>query len=173
MFIESRKCVQMDSWASDGFYSHFPSYSQQPSRREALAKARQLEYQTFLDRVTPRQNKSDVKAQKRHTTNESSCKRQKVPTKDNKLPKLVTNTVDEHNESIDMSSRCENKNRFLDELENLDLPDIFNDQMMRERNQKLAEVCRPFSTFSTIQQILFFPIFFLLHGNTNPYRNAG
>ncbi|XP_055297512.1 inner centromere protein A [Sitodiplosis mosellana] len=134
----------MDSWASDGFYSHFPSYSQQPSRREALAKARQLEYQTFLSRVSPRKGKIDGKAQKRHTTNESQCKRPKIPTNDtmqkNELPKLDTkHTADDNNGESDSSSRVEVKNKFLDELENMDLPDIFNEQSINERNQKSKE----------------------------------
>lgn len=133
----------MDSWVTDGFYSHFPSYSQQPTRREALAKARQLDYQTFLSRVSPQKGKSDGKAQKRHTTNESQSKRQKIPTnekRNEKLPKLDTNRTDDNNGESDMSSRVEVKNRFLDELENMNLPDIFNEQMINERNQKMKEV---------------------------------
>lgn len=136
----------MDSWVTDGFYSHFPSYSQQPTRQQALAKARQYEYQTFLSRVTPKKTKCNGKAQKRHTTIENHLKRQKTPTKhtspNDKLPNLDTNAA-AHNgsEEFEMHNRFENKNRFQDELETMDLPDIFNDQMIRERNQKLAEVC--------------------------------
>lgn len=134
----------MDSWVNDGFYSHFPSYSQRPSRQEELARARQLEYQTFLSRVTPIKSKSNGKAQKRHTPNDNSSKRPKIPTTNDtpndKLPKLDISTVAERNEQFDSSSRFQNKNRFQDELETMDLPDIFNDQMIRERNQKLAEV---------------------------------
>ena len=138
----------MDSWVTDGFYSHFPSYSQQPSRREALAKARQLEYQTFLSRVSPGKCKTDGKAQKRHTTNNCHSKRPKIPANDtmrnDKLPKLdtkqTTTTTDDNNGESDLSSRVEVKNRFLDELENMDLPDIFNEQSINKRNQKLKEV---------------------------------
>lgn len=134
----------MDSWVTDGFYSHFPSYSQQPTRREALAKARQLEYQTFLSRVSPGKGKPDGKAKKRHTTNDCQNKRQKIPTNEkqivDKLPKIDANTTDDTNGESEMSSRIEVKNRFLDELENMDLPDIFNEQSINERNQKLKEV---------------------------------
>lgn len=135
----------MDSWVTDGFYSHFPSYSQQPTRREALAKARQLDYQTFLSRISPTKIKIDGKGQKRHTTNDNSSKRQKIPTNDipnDKLPKLDTKSIDDvdTNGESDVSCRVEVKNRFLDELEKMELPDIINEQTIRKRNQKLKEV---------------------------------
>lgn len=133
----------MDSWVTDGFYSHFPSYSQQPTRREALAKARQLDYQTFLSRAEPRKAKPDGKGQKRHTTNENSSKRQKPTTNDtpnDKLPKLDTISTNNNDGKANMSSRVVNKNRFLDELEKMDLPDIMNEETINDRNQKLAEV---------------------------------
>lgn len=133
----------MDSWVTDGFYSHFPSYSQQPTRREALAKARRLDYQTFLSRVTPRKTKSDGKAPKRHTSNDIHNNRQKTTMSDtpnDKLPKLdTTNTIDSNNE-LNESTRVEHKNRFLDDLEKMELPDIFNEETINERNKKLAEV---------------------------------
>lgn len=126
----------MDSWVTDGFYSHFPSYSQQPTRREALAKARQLEYQTYLSRVTPPKAKSDGKAQKRHTSNDNNSKTlNDIP--NDKLPKLDANTADDCNGE---SSRVEHKNRFLDDLEKMNLPDIFNEERINERNQKFSEV---------------------------------
>lgn len=134
----------MDSWASDGFYSHFPSYSQQPTRREALARARQLDYQTFLSRVSPGKSKTDGKAQKRHTTNDGQSKRQKIPTTNRtpneKLPKLNANAVNENNIEGDMQSGGVNKDHYLDELEKMDLPDILNEETINERNLKLAEV---------------------------------
>lgn len=139
----------MDSWVTDGFYSHFPSYSQQPTRREALAKARQLDYQTFLSRAVPQKAKLDGKGQKRHTTNENSNKRQKATTNDtpnDKLPKLDTVSMNDNDGAVKISSRVVNKNRFLDELEKMDLPDIINEETINDRNQKLAEV--NFSKFS-------------------------
>ncbi|XP_031628071.1 uncharacterized protein LOC116343897 [Contarinia nasturtii] len=134
----------MDQWVTDGFYSHFPSYSQQPTRREALAKARQLDYQTFLSRISPTKIKADGKGQKRHTPNDNNTKRQKIPSNDvpnDKLPKLDTKSIDDTdtNGESDASCRVEIKNRFLDELEKMDLPDIINEQSIKKRNQKLKE----------------------------------
>ena len=65
--------------------------------------------------------------------------------RNDKLPKLdtkqtTTTTTDDNNGESDSSSRVEVKNRFLDELENMDLPDIFNEQSINKRNQKLKEV---------------------------------
>lgn len=135
----------MDSWVTDGFYSHFPSYSQQPTRREALAKARQLDYQTFLSRAAPRNANSDGKGQKRHTTNENNSKRQKATTNhtpNDKLPKLDTVKMNDNDGDgeANICTRVVNKNRFLDELEKMDLPEIMNEATISDRNQKLAEV---------------------------------
>lgn len=142
----------MDSWVTDGFYSHFPSYSQQPSQRELLAKTRQLEYQTFLSRISPQKNISHAKLhQKRHT--ESQTKKPKEPinitlnTKNNELPKLDIHIVNENNSSQEKTAkggnstnRTKDRNAFVKGLEKMDLPDIFNDERISARNEKLAEV---------------------------------
>lgn len=147
----------MDSWATDGFYSHFPSYSQQPNRREALAKARQLDYQTFLSRISPLKNVSNVKTHKRATQlNDGQSKKSKKPanasasptTNDrNGVPKLDMHMVSENNSSTEQTvlsgrstDRSKDRNDFVNGLEQMDLPDIFNDKQISVRNEKLAEV---------------------------------
>lgn len=138
----------MDSWATDGFYSHFPSYSQQPNRREALAKARQLDYQTFLSRISPLKNASNTKAHAKRYDGQS--KRPKKSTNsspnDNKLPKLDMHIVNGNNstEHATLSGRTTNRskerNEYVNGLENMDLPDIFNDERISARNEKMAVV---------------------------------
>lgn len=147
----------MDSWATDGFYSHFPSYSQQPNRREALAKARQLDYQTFLSRISPLKNVSSVKTQKRATNaNDGQSKKSKKPTNAtaspntndrNNMPKLDMHIVSENNSSTEQTvpsgrstDRSQERNDYVNGLEQMDLPDIFNDKQINVRNEKLAEV---------------------------------
>lgn len=134
----------MDSWATDGFYSHFPSYSQQPTRREELAKARQHDYQTFLNRVTPRKNKSDAKFHKRNISIDSHSKKKRIATTNQtpnpELPKSDVNMVSENAIELDRNNRVRNRSRFVNELEKMDLPDILNGDTIDERNQKLAEV---------------------------------
>lgn len=149
----------MDSWATDGFYSHFPSYSQQPNRREALAKARQLDYQTFLSRISPLKNVSNVKTQKRTThATDGQSKKSKKPTNStastntndnerNDMPKLDMHAVSESNSSTEQAvssqrstDRSKERNDFVKELEEMDLPDIFNDKQISVRNERFAEV---------------------------------
>lgn len=38
-------------WASDTFYSHFPSFNNQEKQKEHLAQARHQEYQQYLTKV--------------------------------------------------------------------------------------------------------------------------
>lgn len=153
----------MDSWATDGFYSHFPSYSQQPNRREALAKARQLDYQTFLSRISPLKHVSHVKLQKRHIANDGQTKKLKNPTNispntnhNNEMPKLDMHIVNE-NDSTEQAvisghstNRSKERNEFVNGLEEMDLPDIFNDERISARNDRNAEVNYFFSISLTV-----------------------
>lgn len=132
----------MDSWVSDKFYSHFPSYSEQKTHREVLAKSRQLEYQEYLNDKSP-QTKN--KSQKRLPTNTKTSKRPKVPTKN--YDSIVTqNKLDADDNYSNDDVVKENNNddestqRFLRKLEEMNVPDIFNDDMIRARNEKVAEV---------------------------------
>lgn len=152
----------MDSWATDSFYSHFPSYSQQANRREVLAKARQLDYQTFLSRISPLKNVSNVKSQKRATVidgqNRKSKKTPNASTTSspntnykNEMPKLDMHFVSE-NDSTEhaaiisgrSTNRSKDRNDFVNGLEEMDLPDIFDDKQISVRNEKLAEVSDKF-----------------------------
>lgn len=139
----------MDSWATDGFYSHFPSYSQQPNRREALAKARQQDYRTFLSRLSPQKGE---KSHKRFTVHdEHAMTKTKTTTMNHipndELPKLDLYTNDDDSSSgSGTSSLTTSRDRFVNELERMNLPDIFNEETVLERNQKLIEVnCRELS----------------------------
>lgn len=149
-----RRCIQMDSWATDGFYSHFPSYSQQPNQREVLAKARQRDYQAFLNHISPKKIVSHATLQKRHNINDGQQKRSKKPTatsppqtKRNELPKLDIHIVNANATSTEPAAMTGSstdtrkaRNDFVNELEQMDLPDIFNDERISARNEKMAEV---------------------------------
>lgn len=134
----------MDSWATDGFYSHFPSYSQQPTRREELARARQHDYQTFLNNATPRKGKTDGKIGKRNTNLDTQNKKLKVSTStpNKEWPKVDLSAAVENRSELDKKFRLKNTSQFVNELEKMDLPDFLNEDTINERNQKLAEVSR-------------------------------
>lgn len=132
----------MDSWATDGFYSHFPSYSQQPTRREELARARHHDYQTFLNNVIPQKGKSDGKISKRNTNLDAHNKKQKVSTStpNNERPKVDLSATVANSNELDKKYRLKNTSQFVNELEQMDLPDFLNEDTINERNHKLAEV---------------------------------
>lgn len=154
----------MDSWVTDSFYSHFPSYSNQRTQREALAKTRQLEYQTYLSRLSTKNAFSDGKSTKRNTTTNRHHKRQKLPAskqaaneqvlpiEEEKTTKTtitatnhevnanVNDDTDYHPELIKQMERDENRTKFLNELEKMNLPDIFNEDVINARNKRIAEV---------------------------------
>lgn len=148
----------MDSWATDSFYAHFPSYSQQKNRREALAKARQIDYQTFLNRISPLKNVSRVKLQKRHIANDGQTKKSIKPTNiapitnnQNEMPKLDMHFVNDENDSTEQvvmsghsTNRSKDKDEYVNGLEEMDLPDIFNDTRISARNERLAEASEQF-----------------------------
>lgn len=133
----------MDSWASDKFYSHFPSYSEQRTHREALARSRQLEYQAYLNNTANKSVQTKHKTHKRLPAKTKISKRPKIPTtnydsivEQNELDKNYSDEVEvNENNNYDESTQ-----RFLKKLEEMSVPDIFNDDMIKARNEKVAEV---------------------------------
>lgn len=109
---------------TDKFYSHFPSYSGEKSKRESLDKDRQDEYNQYLSRLASAGNVSsrnvaankNVRAERDvqlSTRNEDSMKRN----------------------SNDMCERGMPLSK-----ENMDLPGIFNEEIIKLRNHRVAEV---------------------------------
>lgn len=141
----------MDSWVNDSFYSKFPSYSEQANRREALAKARQLEYQTYLSRVSSNSPKTNTKSNKRTSINDKNLKRPKIPTIQNvtvnkpsplkqKSKIIVQNVSEIATNDVDDDIRSERTDEFLNQLEQKPVPEIFDEESIRARNEKMAEV---------------------------------
>lgn len=126
---------------SDKFYSGFPSYNDQASKRQALAKARQIEYQTFL------QNQSKGKP----TPTKSKLGRHEV--KEQKSPKQVKHTNAHENgadhgsgEAVDSYSAedseadLRSRDFYLKKLAKMSVPEIFSDVKIHARNQQAEEV---------------------------------
>lgn len=103
----------MDQWATDTFYSHFPSYSSgEDSRRNLWNKCRQNEYNQFT-RIT-----SERFANKRagnDVSDESNTKQQ--------------------DESMIQSIKKKPSERVM-QLEN----DILNEEFIKQRNRRAVEV---------------------------------
>lgn len=136
-------------WVTDKFYSHFPSYSSEKQKRDSLAKEKKLEYQAYLSRVAS--NTPNGKT-KRSTDGEKSSKRLKIPTfsdeKTNEDPESDVkcnkkNKTDQNGTLADEwtdKKRDENKHKYLDKLEKMNLPEIFDADLVQARNHKMAEV---------------------------------
>lgn len=134
-------------WVTDKFYSHFPSYSSEEQKRDSLAKEKKLEYQAYLSRVAS--NTPNGKS-KRSTDSEKSTKRLKIPTVSdaeiNKHPEsdMKCNKIAQNgtlaDEWSDNKKRDESKHKYLDKLEKMNLPEIFDADLIDARNHKMAEV---------------------------------
>lgn len=133
-------------WVTDKFYSHFPSYSSEKQKRDSLAKEKKLEYQAYLSRVAS--NNPNGKT-KRSTDAEKSTKRFKIPTFSDettiKHPEsdVKCNKTDQNGTLADEwtnKRRDESKHKYLDKLEKMNLPEIFDADLVRARNHKMAEV---------------------------------
>lgn len=132
---------------TDKFYSHFPSYSEQSTKREALAKARQLEYQTYLSRIASNGQNSNGKSNKRITAHDKHTKRPKLPINhdEKESPKLNGKHVsvaqtEATNGAKAAKVREMTKEKFLDGVENMNLPEIFDEDRINARNRRMAEV---------------------------------
>lgn len=133
----------MDS--SDKFYSGFPSLAGGETRRQALAKERQIEYHTFL------QNQSKNKTTPSKTRNGARLK-----AKENISPKIIKHTTTQHKSSSDNRSyygggddvdrsdfnrnEVNSRDNFLVRLEKMSVPDIFCDVKIDARNKLVEEV---------------------------------
>lgn len=138
----------MDSWVNDSFYSHFPSYSDQ-SRREFLAKARQLEYQNYLLRLADIDDLSSSRASKRDASSGMQSRRLRLPSVD------VNKNLVDHSMSteVPMAQKKQQDPFFIEsyerdglmnEIDTLDLPDIFNENVIKARNKQIAKVFQLF-----------------------------
>lgn len=130
---------------SDKFYSGFPSYNDQASKRQALAKARQIEYQTFL------QNQSKGKP----TPTKSKLGRA-AAVKEKKSPKQVRHTNAHENgadhepnaevadsySAEDSEADMRSRDFYLKKLAKMSVPEIFSDVKIHARNQQAEEVYR-------------------------------
>lgn len=126
---------------SDKFYSGFPSYNDQASKRQALAKARQVEYQTFLQnqskgKSTPAKNKFV-----RHTVKEKKSPKpvKHINAHENGTSHGSTAAVDT-NSTENSSSDLRSREFFLKKLAKMNGPDIFNDVKINARNRQVEEV---------------------------------
>lgn len=132
-------------WVTDKFYSHFPSYSSEKQKRDSLAKEKKLEYQAYLSRVAL--NTPNGKS-KRSSDAGKSTKRLKIPTFSdemaNKHTEMKCNKFAQNgtlpDEWADDKKRDESKHKYLDKLEKMNLPEIFDADLVKARNDKMAEV---------------------------------
>lgn len=145
----------MDSWVTDTFYSHFPSYGDQKTQRDILLKSRHLEYQNHLHQLAAIEKLSAVRASKRFSANNNQMKRPKIP--DEPIDNAAVIQINERNLQhqndnmslvrrehdalfVESCDRDDSRNRFLNELQNMDLPDMFNDVAIEARNRRTIEV---------------------------------
>lgn len=132
---------------SDKFYSGFPSYGEQESKRQALARARQLEYQTFLlnknkGKPTPTKhrlgrqvNKNAVIQPKQIVTRENGVENGHNETLKHIKTEAISSETD-HSEENGLIGR----ESYAKKLEKMSAPDIFNDFKIDARNRQVEEV---------------------------------
>lgn len=118
----------MDQWVTDKFYSHFPSYSGEKSRRELLDKDRHDEYNLYLSRLASAENaftSRNVATSKREQAERDALRSaSKAPSE--VLTKRNSNDLSERDMSL--------------WNENMDLPGIFNEEIIKQRNRRVVEV---------------------------------
>lgn len=120
------------SWATDAFYSHFPSYSGQG--RKALDKARQEEYNTYLKKLTEVSNTEKLKrAATEREFRRNIPLREPVPQSGARADHIDSELV------TDRSLTSRNDDSLWHESDNFGLPDILNDEIIKRRNRDIAE----------------------------------
>lgn len=117
----------MDQWVTDKFYSHFPSYSGEKSRRKILDKDRQDEYNHYLSTLAPTESALSRHCATNTQFQEERDKQLSIPNRQNER-KIRRNS----NEISERDSSLWN--------ENMDLPGIFNEEIINLRNRRVAEV---------------------------------
>lgn len=121
----------MDSWATDAFYSHFPSYSGQG--RKTLDKARQDEYNKYLKKLS---DLSKIDKLKRTSTQKEIHRNVLVES----IPQKETRSNHIDSESTTVQSITARTEDFLwRDTDNFGLPDILNDEIVKQRNRDIAE----------------------------------
>lgn len=113
----------MEQWATDKFYSHFPSYSGEKSKRKLLDKDRQDEYNLYLSRLASAGTES---TRSKHVRAERDEPRSISDRRNEVLLKRNSNEMSERDTSL--------------WNENMDLPGIFNEELIKQRNRRVVEV---------------------------------
>lgn len=121
----------MDSWATDAFYSHFPSYSVQG--RDILNKARQEEYNNYLKKLT---ELSRIKAEKRIATAKET--RRDVLLEERPQQETRSRPIDSEPTTV-RSVASPADESLWNESDNFGLPDFLNYEIVKRRNREIAE----------------------------------
>lgn len=128
----------MEQWVTDKFYSHFPSYSGEKSRRKLLDKDRQDEYNLFLSRLSSADNASKQVRTERDEQYVASNRSNEV------LSKQSSNELSKRDVSL--------------WNENMDLPGVFNEEIIKKRNRRVEEVIRQIFLAKICSEIRFITI---------------
>lgn len=113
---------------TDKFYSHFPSYSGEKSRRELLDKDRHDEYNLYLSRLASAENTFT-------TRNVAATKNAQAERDEQRSVSKAPSEVLMKRNSNEMSERDMSLWN-----ENMDLPGIFNEEIIKQRNRRVVEV---------------------------------
>lgn len=128
--------MDQQSWVTDKFYSHFPSYSDQSLQRVLLSKSRKQDYQNYLSRVAVGPKKSFKRGSN-------------VTQKANKVNVIDENrqTDDESTDGVSKSKlnrEMSSKQKAIHDRKHINLPDILDENKVHERNQRMVEVSSSF-----------------------------
>lgn len=151
------------TWVTDKFYSHFPSYTDQQQRKRAiLIETRKQDYQNYLKQMST----NDVAGHRKYPLNshrksngiengthehqasgETFITRAIIETSGSSLRKnwiefwiLITRMIDWF--LIGKVDSERGRSSRLRDSKHMDLPDIFDDEAIRERNRKVVEVIK-------------------------------
>lgn len=120
----------MDQWVTDKFYSHFPSYSGEKSRRKILDKDRQDEYNLYLSSLASMASSGSAFRRQ--------CAKNTQVREENNEPTSIPNRQNERRIRRNSDQISEQDMSLWNE--NMDLPGIFNEEMINLRNRRVAEV---------------------------------
>lgn len=118
---------------TDKFYSHFPSYSGEKSRRKILDKDRQDEYNIYLSSLA---SMASTGSALRRQCVKNTQVREVREEKDE--PSSISNRQNEIRIRRNSDQISEQDMSLWNE--NMDLPGIFNEEMINLRNRRVAEV---------------------------------
>lgn len=141
---------KMDQWVTDKFYSHFPSYSGEKSRRKVLDKDRHDEYNLYLSGLASTDSAIRRQCAKNTQVREERAEQPSISNRQNERQmRRNSNEISERDSSL--------------WNENMDLPGIFNEEMINLRNRRVAEV-RQWNDFTAKKE-------YIKLGSVNILRN--